>query len=96
MAAFYSTTKSQRQGREKTYLLHYLLLALILLSGLFLLLMCQGRAEIQLLLGIGMALSYFVWGIVHHFLMGDLHRKHVVEYALITILGIVLLAMIFR
>jgi len=77
--------------RKYIHILHYLILALILSSGLFLLFIYNGRPSLQYYLGAGMAMSYFSWGIVHHYMQGDLHVKHMVEYGLIALFGVILL-----
>lgn len=46
---------------------------------------------LQLGIGVATALSYVVWGILHHAGQGDLHPKIVVEYILIGAISIVLL-----
>lgn len=78
----------------KVNIFHYIILALVLLAGLLLLFMYQGKPETQFYIGVGLALSYFSWGMIHHYLDGDLHKKHVVEYSLISLLGLVLLRMV--
>lgn len=77
--------------KKYIHILHYLILALILSSGLFLLFIYNGRPSLQYYLGVGMAMSYFSWGIVHHYMQGDLHVKHMVEYGLIALFGVILL-----
>lgn len=76
---------------NKINILHYLVLLLVLVAGLSLLLMYNNHPELQFFVGVGIAISYFSWGITHHYLIGDLHRKHVVEYGILAILGIILL-----
>ena len=81
-------------NNQKVYIFHYLILALVLLAGLIFLFMYQSQPEIQLIIGAGLALSYFSWGILHHYLLEDLHKKHVVEYGLLAIFGVILLKII--
>lgn len=38
---------------------------------------------------ISVAIGYFVWGLVHHAIHGDLYWPVVVEYAVIASLGLV-------
>jgi hypothetical protein len=79
---------------NKSHALHYAILALELLAGLLLLFIYRSQPNIQFYIGIGIATSYFLWGIAHHYLHEDLHRKHVIEYGLIAILGVILLKII--
>lgn len=80
----------------KTNIFHYIILGLILLAGTALLFIYQAQQNTQFYIGLGITISYFLWGIIHHYLIGDLHRKHVVEYGLIAVLGIVLLRIILH
>ena len=51
----------------------------------------------QAAIAIGVAVSYVVWGIVHHKIQGDLETAVVIEYVLIAALGLlVALSLIFR
>jgi len=77
--------------KKQVSILHYLILAPILGSGVVLLMLYQGRPQLQYYLGVGMAISYFLWGMVHHYMLNDLHRKHMVEYGLIALFCIILL-----
>ena len=38
------------------------------------------------------AAAYFVWGIFHHLALGTLHRKVVLEYLSLAILGAIIIA----
>jgi hypothetical protein len=81
-------------NNQKVNIFHYFILVIVLFAGLILLFTYKSQPNLQFYIGVGIAISYFSWGIVHHYLLEDLHRKHVVEYGLIAILGIVLLKMI--
>ena len=80
----------------KQHFLHYLVLALELFAGLILLFMYQSQPKLQFYIGLGIAISYFSWGIIHHYLNKDLHKKHVVEYGLIAVLGVILLKIVLQ
>lgn len=49
----------------------------------------------ELNLGIIASLFYFVWGIVHHGLEKNLNIKIVIEYGLISLLGVAMLFGLF-
>jgi len=51
----------------------------------------------QVAISIAIALSYVIWGIIHHSLEKDLHWEIVVEYLVVASLGLVILfSLIFR
>ena len=57
----------------------------------------SGFPNIQYQIAILSCAGYFIWGIVFHAAKGDLHRKIVIEYALIALVAaIVARGAIFR
>jgi len=72
-------------------LLHTFVLLCILAGGLFTFWFATGNIPLQLTVGIIMTVAYVTWGIVHHVIIGDLHRKVVIEYILVGLIAIVLL-----
>lgn len=83
-------------SNHRLHILHYLILLLVLLSGGLLLFMYAHRPYLQFYIGVGIAISYFAWGVIHHHLLEDLHRKHVVEYGMLAMLGIFLLKVVLQ
>ncbi len=78
---------------KKTYpWLHSVVLFLILVGGALMFYYTSGNQPMQLASGIATCICYVLWGITHHALKGDLHRKIVIEYLLIGAIAIVLLA----
>ncbi|MBM3282932.1 hypothetical protein FJY90_01635 [Candidatus Gottesmanbacteria bacterium] len=73
------------------HLSHYLLLVLLLSFGVATIFNFAGNQEKQFLAAVITSLIYFLWGIIHHRLEGDLHPKVVVEYLLIALLAVLLL-----
>ena len=45
----------------------------------------------QFSISIYTSVAYFIWGMVHHRIEGDLHPKIVIEYLLIAIVAVLLL-----
>lgn len=84
--------------KEKQFhLLHYVVLISILLFAVVLFSFFTGNAQYQFYIAIITSFAYFIWGIIHHHLEGDLHPKIMVEYLFIAILAVVLLkGAIFR
>lgn len=79
------------------HLLHYLVLVIFLLLAVVLFFLSAGNNQLQFKIGIATSITYFIWGIVHHRLEGDLHPKIMVEYLLIALLAMFLLkGAIFR
>jgi len=51
----------------------------------------------QVAISIAIALSYVIWGIIHHLVNKDLYWEIVVEYLVVASLGLVILfSLIFR
>lgn len=78
--------------QERT--LHFLVLILILGGGLGMFYYARGDAPLQLAVGIVTAVSYVAWGLLHHAMQQDLHKKIVIEYILIGALAVMLLLII--
>jgi hypothetical protein len=78
------------------HILHYIVLAIILGAGLGAFLYASPDTALQFIVGIVIAVSYVIWGLIHHAIEKDLHQKVVVEYILIAAIAIVLLATILR
>ena len=75
----------------KTRLFHYFVLAVILLGGIFMFFSSQGNTGIQLIVGTITAISYILWGIIHHLINHDLNVKIVIEYILIGVFGLTII-----
>lgn len=81
----------------KKHLLHYLFLAIILFFGFVVFLLVGFDKTLQMNIAVLTIVSYFLWGMIHHFLKDDLHLKIVIEYLLITALSLVLiLSLLYR
>lgn len=74
----------------KSHSIHYLVLVIILTlgAGAFWYFNYLRTAQIMVLLLTGV--TYVVWGVVHHYLEGDLHEKVVLEYLSTAALGVIL------
>ncbi|MEK7073819.1 MAG: hypothetical protein AAB960_00640, partial [Patescibacteria group bacterium] len=71
---------------------HTLVLFCILVGGAMTIWYAQGDSMLQLILGSITSVSYVAWGIIHHAIVGDLCHKVVIEYVLVGLIAIVLLA----
>jgi hypothetical protein len=72
-------------------ILHFAILITILAGGIAAFYYVRPDVTLQLLVGIVTSVAYVCWGIIHHIIRQDLHRKIVIEYMLIGAIAIVLL-----
>ena len=79
----------------KIHRLHFLVLIIILVTGVGLFFYAGSNRSLQLAIGIMSTLAYVGWGVIHHALQRDLYPKVVVEYVLMGLIAIVLLMAIF-
>ncbi len=70
--------------------LHYFTLLCVMLAGLWGLFWFSYKPAMQMCILISMAISFIVWGIVHHYEHKDLHIKIIMEYVLWAVMGILL------
>lgn len=82
--------------KNTDHLLYYASLIGILVSGFILVYSSYPDKNRQMLIVIGMSISYTVLGIAHHLLNHDLATKIVIEYVLIAMLGIAISFFIFK
>ena len=75
----------------KQSVFHFLVLAAILIIGIFTFIYVRPNTTLQLYIGIITAVAYVLWGFIHHAIRKDLHQKIMVEYLLIGAIAIVLL-----
>lgn len=75
----------------RKHLLHYIFLLAILFLGFGSFLLVGYDRQLQTNISVLISVSYFSWGMVHHFLKDDLHPKIVLEYLLISALVFLLL-----
>lgn len=72
------------------HVIHYGILVAILGIGVAAFYAVRPNTLLQLLAAITTAVSYVLWGIVHHAIEKDLHHRIVIEYMLIGAIAIVL------
>lgn len=75
----------------KAHVLHFIVLLLILAAGVGMFLAAQGNIGLRLMIGVVTSIAYVAWEIIHHTILGDLHRKVVIEYVFIGGIAIILL-----
>ncbi len=72
----------------KTHKAYYLLLAGMQVAGFILVLFAKGDKQLVMTYIILSTCFYFVWALVHHYVNHDLHVKVVLEYTLMSLLGL--------
>ena len=75
----------------KAHTVHFIVLLLILCAGAGMFFVAQGNTGLQLMVGVVTSIAYIAWGIIHHVMQGDFHRKVVIEYVFIGGIAITLL-----
>lgn len=75
----------------KPHILHFLILFGILALGITSFFAAAGNSGLQFVVGVITAIAYVLWGLLHHAVAGDLHKKIVVEYVLIAAIAVLLL-----
>lgn len=79
------------------HLQHYLPLFGVLIAGFIGFRLFSYDENFQAAVAVATAFGYVTWGIVHHHIHGDLHTSIVLEYAVIALLGVVIiLTLVFR
>lgn len=79
------------------HIIHYLVLVVILGLAVVLFFLAAGNHQYQFKIAIITSTLYFIWGVIHHRLEGDLHPRIMVEYLLVALLAVILLkGAIFR
>ncbi|HSW47927.1 MAG TPA: hypothetical protein VLG67_02495 [Candidatus Saccharimonadales bacterium] len=72
----------------KQHLGYYIAFSAVQLLGLILVILSAGNRQIQQIAILGTTIFYFIFAMVHHHLNHDLSAKIVVEYALMSCVGL--------
>ncbi|MEK7577166.1 MAG: hypothetical protein AAB492_00925 [Patescibacteria group bacterium] len=76
---------------KKDRLMHGGVLLGILGLGIYMFYLMRGNTTAQMVVGLCTTIGYVLWGIIHHMMIGNLHRKIVIEYILIGAIALVLM-----
>ncbi|PIU03870.1 hypothetical protein COT44_01135 [Candidatus Shapirobacteria bacterium CG08_land_8_20_14_0_20_39_18] len=77
--------------------LHYLVLVVILSTGIQAFLFFDFNRTSQMIVLLFTSLAYLIWGIVHHWLYDDLHLKVLAEYFSLAVLAnLIVFFLLFR
>jgi hypothetical protein len=77
-------------------LLHFIVLIAILAGGVAAFYYASPNGGLQFIIGIITSVAYVLWGLIHHSMRKDLHKKIVVEYVLMGLIAVILLATILQ
>jgi len=75
----------------KKHIIQYLVLFLGLSVNFLVFLVFDGQTLVRNIASFTFGGFYFVWGIIHHLILRDLHLKIALEYLLIGMIGTLLL-----
>lgn len=75
----------------KKHFSHYLVLLVILNFGVGFFYLFKSDPGLRTLVVLTVGAAYVFWGIIHHWLEGDLHLKVAVEYFLVALAAVVVL-----
>lgn len=70
----------------------YSFLALIATIYIILVIRYQSVPQYLLFSTAGFAIIYFLWGLMHHHRTRSLHPRIVLEYALVSVLGVIIIS----
>lgn len=76
---------------HKLHIPDFLILIIILIVGSTLVLVFNTNRYLQLISVVGLSLSYFLWGMIHHLKSKDHHWYIILEYFLVAALGAAIL-----
>lgn len=80
--------------KRTVHIVHFIVLFFILSGGIIAFGLLNGNPPMQRAIGIVTSLAYTSWGLIHHALQGDLHKKVVVEYILIGVIAILFISIV--
>lgn len=75
--------------KDKNLITHYLPLIAILLAAFAGVYLFRYDRALRVSLAIASGFSYFVWGLIHHYIHKDLNIEIIFEYLFICIFGVV-------
>jgi hypothetical protein len=81
---------------KRQHVVHYFVLLAILAGGVGAFLYVSPNTSLQFTIGIITSVAYMLWGFIHHAMQKDLHKKIVIEYILVGLIAIIMLATIMQ
>lgn len=77
--------------RHSIHHLHFFILLILLTLGATATLVFSYQPQLQAAAVVITSLSYFLWGIIHHYKQDEIHREIILEYFFISLFGAILL-----
>ncbi|CAN5196015.1 hypothetical protein BH09PAT1_BH09PAT1_8160 [soil metagenome] len=83
-------------AKFQSHKVYYLLLVGMEALGFVLVLFAKGDKQLELTYIVLATFFYLIWALVHHYIHHDLHTKVVIEYCLLSALGIAVMFFFLR
>ena len=77
--------------KKNNLAIDHISLVILLAGGLALFWLYRGFPGYQLNVAVFVSFLYVLWGVVHHYLKGELHTRIVIEYSLVALLAVILI-----
>ena len=78
------------KNKSLRHISHYAVLLILMVTGLIIASVTGKSTVFHTIILISIAVAYFIWGIIHSALEGELHSEIVLEYLLFGLLGLAL------
>lgn len=78
------------KNKSLRHISHYVVLLVLMVTGLIIASVTGEDTVFHTIVLISIAVAYFIWGIIHSALEGELHSEIVLEYLLFGLLGLAL------
>lgn len=78
------------KNKSLRHISHYAVLLILMVTGLVIASLTGRDTIFHTLILISIAAAYFIWGLIHSALEGELHSEIILEYLLFGLLGLAL------
>ena len=76
------------KNKSLRHISHYAILLILMVTGLIIAAVTGKSTVFHTIILISIAVAYFIWGIIHSALEGELHPEIIFEYLLFASLGL--------
>ncbi len=78
------------KSKSLRHVSHYIVLLVLMVSGLIAVSLTGRNTASHTIVLASIAVAYFIWGVTHSVLEGELHAEIIFEYLLFALLGLAL------
>ena len=78
------------KNKSLRHISHYAVLLILMVTGLITASLTGKDTVFHTIVLVSIAVTYFIWGIIHSALEGELHSEVIMEYLLFGLLGLAL------